>query len=258
VPLNDFVQEQRTFVGETRHVYYHRGGVKGVVLMHEIPGITPQVAELADRLVAAGFSVAMPSLFGNDGAASTKVLDAEMALKLCVNREFNVFAANGSSPIVDWLRALCVDFHKECGGDGIGAVGLCITGGFALSLTVGTGGVVRAPVMSEPSLPFALPKTSNEAAIHLTEAEHEQVAQGGPPAVALRFTSDWICEKERLDTYQALLGGRLMRIEITSPDPANNIPADAHSVLTNDFQDTPNHPTRLALDRVIAFLHANL
>jgi len=258
MPLSDYTQEQRTFLGEQRHVYYRRNGRRGIVLMHEIPGMTPKVVELADRLVAAGFSIAMPSLFGTDGAASTPLITTEMAAKLCVSREFSVFAANGSSPIVDWLRQLCIDFHRECGGDAVGAVGLCITGGFALSLTIGTGGIVRAPVMSEPSLPFVLPLTTNAAAIHLTPAEQELVAQGGPPVVALRFTSDWICPSARFDTYQKLLGQRLTRIEITSPDPAHNIPKAAHSVLTNDFQDVPGHPTKLAFDRVIAFLNANI
>lgn len=260
--LSDFTQEQRTFSGETRHVYYRRNGGKGVVVMHEIPGVTPAVVAFAERLVAKGFSVALPSLFGTDGAASSPLLEAETIAKVCVSREFAVFAANGSSPIVDWLRALCVDFHKECGGSGIGVVGLCITGGFALSLTVGTGGVVRAPVMSEPSLPFALPLTHNDAAMHLTPAEQQVIAaQTEPPVMALRFTGDWICPRARFDSYQTLLGARLPpanRIEIPSPDPANNIPAHAHSVLTVHFQDVPGHPTMKAFDAVIAFINAQL
>jgi dienelactone hydrolase len=256
--LSSFTQEQRTYAGETRHVYYRRTGAKGVVLMHELPGITPEVVALAERLVEAGFSVAMPSLFGNDGAQSSPTLLAEVTAKMCVSREFNVFAANGSSPVVDWLRALCIDFHKECGGNGVGAVGLCITGGFALSLTVGTGGVVRAPVMSEPSLPFPLPLTQNSAAIHLSDSERSELAKGGTPVVALRFTNDWICQQARFDTYKTLLGARLETIEVTSPDPAHNIKADAHSVLTVDFQDAPGHPTLLAYARVVEFLQANL
>lgn len=129
---------------------------------------------------------------------------------------------------------------------GVGAIGLCITGGFALSLTVGTDGIVKAPVMSEPSLPFALPYTQNDAAMHLTDAEKRAIAaETAPPVVALRFTEDWICPRTRFDSYQTLLGRRLTRIEIPSPHPL------AHAVLTNDFQPD-------AFNKITAFLNANL
>jgi hypothetical protein len=122
ISIDGFAQETRTFKDETRVVYYRRTeGVPGVVLMHEIPGITPQVVALGTRLADAGFSVAMPSLFGEDGTPYSFSVATEVILKMCVSREFAVFAANGSSPIVDWLRALSIDFHagsnaRRCSG----------------------------------------------------------------------------------------------------------------------------------------------
>ena len=46
---------------------YRRGTGPGVVIIHEIPGITPKVTAFANEVVAAGFTVVMPSLVGEPG-----------------------------------------------------------------------------------------------------------------------------------------------------------------------------------------------
>lgn len=175
-----------------------------------------------------------------------------------MSAEFAVFAADGSSPVVDWIRLLCADLARETGGD-VGAIGLCITGGFTLSLTVGTNGKVTAPVMSEPSLPFALPFTHNDAALHLTCEEQEEIRANGSDVMGLRFTGDALCKKARFDAYEALLGTpRFKRIELTSPDPTNDIGPFAYSVFTKDLVNAPNNPTVLKLAEVLDFLDARL
>ena len=79
---------------------------KSVVIMHEIPGITPKVAQFADEVVARGFTVVMPDLLGTPGKPpSTPYIMGGMA-KLCVAREFAAFALNTTSPVIAWLRAL--------------------------------------------------------------------------------------------------------------------------------------------------------
>ncbi len=256
-PLSAFASEQKTFLNQTRTVYRIGDQGPGIVLMHEVPGMTPDVLRLAKLLELRGFRVALPSLFGTDGLAPSGLLDAEVLLKMCVSAEFAVFAANGSSPIVDWLRELCKDFARETNGN-VAAIGLCITGGFALSLTVGTDGVVRAPVMSEPSLPFPLPFIHNSAALHLSPAEVDGIRKAPPKCLALRFTNDFRCRVERFDAYEALLADRLVRIEIHSPDTAHQIGSDAHSVLTTELNDTPGHPTWAAFEQLIEFLRNNL
>jgi dienelactone hydrolase len=255
--ISEFLESQKTFLGRSRAVYRIGDCGPGVVLMHEIPGMTPDVLRLGKLLALRGFRVALPSLFGTDGRSPSGLLDAELLLKMCVSAEFAVFAANGSSPVVDWLRELCKDFAQETRGD-IAAIGLCITGGFALSLTVDTGGIVKAPVMSEPSLPFPVPFSSNSAALHLSQAEQDSIRRSSPPCLALRFTNDYRCRASRFDAYQRLLGNNLLRFEILSPDPAHQIGADAHSVLTQELSDAPGHPTAAALERLIEFLKANL
>lgn len=247
----------RTYLEKTRTVYKIGNSGPGVVLMHEVPGLTPNVLRLALLLSQRGFRVALPSLFGTDGEAPSDAIDAEILLKMCVSAEFAVFAANGSSPVVNWLRELCKAFASETGGP-VAALGLCITGGFALSLTLDSSGMVRAPVMSEPSLPFPMPFTNNGAALHLTPTEQETVQKKPPPCMALRFTGDYRCKVERFDAYEALLGNQLTRIEISSPDPKFGIGADAHSVLTQELSDVHEHPTWAAFEAVIDFLKTQL
>lgn len=256
--LTEFRKTTKTFLGKTKPVYRYGDVGPGVILMHEIPGLSKEVLRLAKMIAHSGFRMALPSLFGRDGGTFNKIDDAEELLRLCVNAEFSVFAADGSSPVIDWLRELCIDFATETGGN-VGAIGLCISGGFALSLTVGTNGRVRAPVMGEPALPFALPFTNNTKAVHLTGVERTEIGAGGPDVMALRFTNDALCQAGRFDSYETLLGKtRFKRIEITSPDVANQIDGHAHSVLTNDFVNLARNPTLQALHGVVAFLKTNL
>ena len=74
----------------------------------------------------------------------------------CVSREFANWATSTTSPITVWLRALARAEHERCGGPGVGAVGMCFTGGFALAMMVDD--ELIAPVLSQPSLPFPIGK----------------------------------------------------------------------------------------------------
>ena len=131
----------------TRQVF-RRGSGPAVIIIHEIPGLHPQVVEFADRVAAAGMTVFLPSLFGEPGKpVSVGYALGQMVKNICVRREFNVWANGKSSPIVDWLRALARKVHAECGGPGVGAVGMCFTGGFALAMM--TEPSVIAPVLSQ-------------------------------------------------------------------------------------------------------------
>ena len=144
--LDGFSSFSFTHDGKTRTVY-QRGSGPGVVVMHEVPGITPPVAAFARRVADDGFSVYVPHLFGTPGKAETLPYALASMLRCCVSREFKVLAANESSPITDWLRALCRHAHAQCGGPGVGAIGMCMTGNFALALMVDP--CVMAPVLSQ-------------------------------------------------------------------------------------------------------------
>jgi dienelactone hydrolase len=258
VQLEGFVATPMTFDGVTRDVY-RRGSGPGVIVMHEIPGITPEVARFARKVADAGFTVFAPHLFGTTGKAMSSLYAGAELARACVSREFRVFAANQTSPIVSWLRALCAAAHAELGGPGVGAIGMCLTGNFALALMVDER--MMAPVLSQPSLPIGISRSSNRG-LHLSSEDLVIVkrrAAAGVPLLAMRFTHDRMCPGERFDRLREELGPALEAIEIdSSPGNAAGIPRTAHSVVTTDLVDEAGHPTRVALDRVLSFFAERL
>lgn len=247
-----FTHEGRT------HDVYRAGAGPAVIVIHEMPGLHPGVVGFAQRLVDAGYSVYLPSLFGRAGAPISAGRFARSMLQVCVAREFHLLA-DRTSPVATWLRALAALAHSECGGPGVGAVGMCFTGGFALAMAVEP--AVLAPVLSQPSLPFPL-TARKRAALGLDDADLAQVKERmrhGLCALGLRFTGDGFCPGERFATLRRELGAGFEGIEIdSSPGNAHGIPGKAHAVLTVHLVDEPGHPTRAALDRVMAFLRERL
>ena len=150
-PLDDFAARQITCNGQTKLVYVAGSG-PGVVVMTEMPGISPHVARFARWVRDAGFTVYMPHLFGRDGAVPSALTAITTIARGCISREFSALSANKSSPVTQWLRALAALAHRECGGKGVGAIGMCFTGNFALSMMLEP--AVLAPVMAQPSLPL--------------------------------------------------------------------------------------------------------
>ncbi len=256
--LDGFTTVEFTHDGATRTVYL-RGAGPGVVVMHEIPGITPEVARFARWTADAGFRVYLPHLFGTPGKPLSLPYLAAQMVRACVSREFAVLAKHESSPITNWLRALCRHAHAECGGPGVGAIGMCLTGNFALALMVDE--AVMAPVLSQPSLPFGL-TASHRAALHVSNTDLVTVkrrTRAGCPVLGLRFTADPLCPGERFTTLRRELGGAFEGIEIDSrPGNPDGIKRLAHSVVTTDLVDAAGHPTRAALDRVLGFFRERL
>jgi dienelactone hydrolase len=216
-----------------------------VIVVHEIPGITPRVASFANELVAAGFTVVMPSLVGTPGRAISAPYGAASLAKVCISREFVTWALQRTSPIIAWLRALAADLHESVGGTGVGAVGMCFSGGFALGMMVDDAMV--APVLSQPSLPFALGKPARRADLNLSPADARRVAErasGGCEVLGLRFDHDNLVGT-RFDSLRALLGDAFIAVELPSTSKRD------HSVLT-EHRDEPS------IQRVIEFLQSKL
>lgn len=246
--------------GGVPRTVFRRGTGPGVVIMHEIPGITPDVAAFARRVADAGFTVFMPELFGTPGKAVSPGYVVGQLARACIAREFKVLAANESSPLVDWLRALCRRAHEELGGRGVGALGMCITGNFGLALMVDPS--VAAPVLSQPSLPFPL-SADHKSGLHVSEADLVTIKRRAKSenvcVLGLRFTHDLTSPPERFARLRKELGPHFEGIEIDSgPGNAHGIGRLAHSVLTHDLVDREGHPTREALDRVLSFFSEQL
>jgi dienelactone hydrolase len=258
MPLEGFSESTFTYKDETRPVF-RRGTGPGVVIVHEIPGIIPQVADFGRRVADTGLTAALPVLFGTPGKPFSMGYVVEQLTLACIRREFTMFALGKSSPVTDWLRALCRQVHRECGGPGVGAIGMCLTGGYALALMLDP--AVTAPVLSQPSCPFPI-TAARRASVDLSADELAIVkrrAAEGTPVIGLRFTHDRACPAERFDFLRRELGDRFEGIEIDSgPGNPHGIRAGAHSVLTVDLVDRAGHPTRAALERVLAFFRERL
>jgi len=263
--LHGFRETTFSFEGVERTVYRRDAEKDGrpapaVVIMHEIPGITPPVAAFAVRVAEAGFTVFLPHLFGEVGRPVGVTYALGQMLRACISHEFSVLEAGKSSPITDWLRALCRHASAETGGRPVGALGMCITGNFALALMVDD--VVAAPVLSQPSLPFPL-GPDHRAGLHVSEEQlvriRARTREGSAKVLGLRFTGDPLCPGERFRRLRHELEDGFEGIEIDSgPGNPHGIPRTAHSVLTNDLVDRRGHPTREALDRVLGFFRERL
>jgi len=156
--------------GRWTRAVYRRGTGPAVIIIHEMPGMHPLVIRFADHVAAAGMTVFLPNLFGDAGRPVTRGYGLGVMLKtICIAREFNIWHADKSSPIVDWLRALAKKVHGECGGKGVGAVGMCFTGGYALAMM--TEPSVVAPVLSQPSMPLTSFSKKNAGKLDASPAE---------------------------------------------------------------------------------------
>jgi dienelactone hydrolase len=254
-PLDGFTSESFTHDGAERTVY-RRGSGPAVVVMHEVPGITPEVARFSRIVADACFSVYMPHLFGTPGKPLSVGYAAGQLVRACISREFHVLASRGSSPITHWLRALCRHAHAECGGPGVGAIGMCLTGNFALALMVDE--TVMAPVLSQPSLPFAV-GGERRRGLHLSDADLARVKErvaGGCPVLGLRFTGDPMVPDARFKRLREEFGDGFEAVEIDSK--LHGYGPQAHSVVTTELVDEAGHPTRQALDRVLALFEERL
>jgi dienelactone hydrolase len=257
-PLADFTKSTFTHDGRSRTMF-SAGTGPAVIVIEEMPGITPEVADFARRVVDRGYSVRMPSLFGTPGKPLGVAYTIRSLFGGCVAREFTTMALDRTSPVISWLRALAAQAHAECGGPGVGAIGMCFTGGFALGMMVDD--VMLAPVLSQPSLPFPIGKR-RKAAVGLSDADLAKVkarAAQGQCVLGLRFTNDRAVDGARFETLRRELGDKFISVEIdSSKGNEHGIKRIAHSVVTNDLIDEVGHPTREALDRVLSFFDERL
>ncbi len=256
--LEGFTKESFEADGKRRDIY-RAGTGPAVIVISEIPGITPLVAEFGRKVAAAGCTAVLPRLFGDPGRPPSGTYMFTSIGPVCISREFSTFALRKTSPITAWLRQLAAAEHVRCGGPGVGAVGMCLTGGFALAMMVDD--IMLAPVLSQPSLPFPITKR-HKADIGISDADLVRVKQRaaeGTCLLGLRFIHDPFCFEERFATLRRELGDAFIAVEIdSSPGNPFGHPKAAHSVLTEHLQDREGTPTRAALDQTLAFFREKL
>src|SRR6202012_1271035 len=246
--------------GGQPHDVYRRGDGPGVVLIPEVPGIHPGVLGLGNHLVDNGFTVAIPSLFGEPGRRVSVGYTLDSLRRVCVAREFAALATNKHRPVADFLRALARDLKNSTPGKGVGVIGQCFTGGFALAAAVDDS--VLAPVLSQPSTPFPLtPRQRRDPG--MSEAElatvADRCANEGLCALGLRFSKDAMSPSARFTTLKQRLGDAFEVIEIDSrPDNGHGFGRMAHSVLTDEVREVDGQPAYEARKRVVEFLTERL
>ncbi|HUK68168.1 MAG TPA: dienelactone hydrolase family protein [Streptosporangiaceae bacterium] len=255
--ITDFSRRLVDVDGVVKTVYVAGSG-PAVVLMPEMPGISPDVLRLARWVRDAGFTVYVPSLFGIDGAYPTVDGGEEVVRRACVSAEFRAFAGGGTSPVTVWLRGLARQAHAECGGPGVGAIGLCFTGNFALTMAIEP--AVIAPVVNHPSLPLDDP-AGLEIGDGDARAVRDRIARDGLKVLAYRFDHDRWCTGQRFAAYQALLGdafdGRVLPDSSANTNPPpffRDVVGCPHSVVTAHLVDEDGHPTLRARNEILAFL----
>jgi dienelactone hydrolase len=260
-PLEDFARREITLDGVGKRVYVAGSG-PAVIVMTEMPGISPEVARFSRWVRDAGFTVYMPSLFGRDGAVPGVEEGGAIFQRACVNAEFRALAANVSSPVTQWLRALARLAHRESGGPGVGAIGMCFTGNFALTMMLEP--AMLAPVLSQPALPLNDP-AGIEIAPDEIKAVRDRLEREDLTVLAYRFEGDRFCMAARFATYAEALGDRFVGRVL--PDSAANTDvapffaqrvACPHSVVTAHLIDEAGQPTIAARDEILSFFAKRL
>ncbi len=260
-PLGDFDPRVVTLEGVAKTVHVAGTG-PAVIVMTEMPGISPHVARFSRWVRDAGFTVYMPSLFGRDGALPDVEEGAATFRRACVSAEFRAFAANKSSPVTQWLRSLARLAHEQCGGPGVGAIGMCFTGNFALTMMLEP--AMLAPVLSQPSLPLDDP-AGIEIAPEELDAVRQRLEREDLTVMAYRFEGDRFCRAERFAAYSQALGERFVARVL--PDSAANpssppffeqVVGCPHSVVTAHLIDEAGQPTIAARDEILAFFAERL
>jgi len=265
--LADFERATFTHDGKTRDIF-RKGSGPAVIVIAEVPGITPKVADFARKVADIGCTAVMPHLFGDPGhdplghgkAAAVRTMVSTVA-PLCVSREFTMLATGKTSPVIGWLRALAGDEHKRCGGPGVGAIGMCFTGGFALAMA--THPSLLAPVLSQPSMPMATPFTKRNARNIDISPEDLAVVKGrcaaeGLTVLGMRFKGDAFVPSTRFDFLREQLGDAFVAIELEDADANPDAVAKPHSVVTEHLIDEEGQPTRAALDTVLDLFRKRL
>lgn len=260
--LSDF-PARRVTLREVEKTVYVAGAGPGVIVMTEMPGISPHVARFARWVRDAGFTVYMPSLFGRDGAVPGVEEAAGVFRHACMSAEFRAFGRGASSPVTQWLRALARLAHEECGGPGVGAIGMCFTGNFALTMMLEP--AVLAPVVSQPSLPLddpgGLEISPEDLSAVAARLEHEDLK-----VLAYRFEGDSFCRAERFAAYAEALGerfvGRVLPDAAANPGPKppffETFVTTPHSVVTVHLIDEAGQPTVAARDEILGFFKSRL
>lgn len=228
--------ERTTFEhGGKRPTVSHRGAGPAVIVMAELPGITPKVLRFAGWVADFSCTAVVPHLFGVPGrhpgrnTLSAGAYVNSSFLPACVSREFTMWATNRTSAVVGWLRSLAAAEHDQCRGPGVGADDHLL-----------------APVLSQPSMPMPVTRGQRGgidcSADDFAIVKHRCAAEG-LQVLGLRFKGDRSVPAARFRFLQDQLDDASIAVELedSAANPAAVMPIP-HSVLTEHLVDQPGQP----------------
>lgn len=216
--------------GDIQHTVYAKGEGPPIVILQELPGIGVETFDLADRLIAAGFKVYLPHLFGEWGKTDDTLLSNARRV-WCIRREIQIFRVGKQSEIASWLRLLCGEIQEREGGARIGVIGMCLTGSFAIPLMAED--AVAGAVASQPVLPFWIRKNRLPMSTEDADKAHDAMREKGP-ALAIRYWSDTISTCAHLQALKIEFNDTL---EVEQYDNPDGVQKSLHSLLTIDFSE---------------------
>jgi len=267
-PLEGYAQLRFT-AGDFSHTVYHGGERQHppLLLMPEIAGFSPGLLQFAARLQQARFQVYVPWIFGPFGQRTP----IRNALRLCISREFANLRAGTSAPVTTWLRALAAHISQNNGGGRVGAIGMCLTGAFAIPLIIDP--QVVAAVAAQPSVPlsalftmFGVKRSARMRELNVSDgdiaAARARLTSGAAQILAVRNRADRICPPEKLARMQHEFPVGLEVREYGEPDARNSLGERPHATFTKEYRvaanPTDEHPSRRAFADLVAFFERHL
>ena len=271
------IKEKYDYSDSITHDVFVKGEGKPVIILHELPGMTPYCLRFAESVVGSGFTVYLPLFFGEAGKTDL----AGNSLHICVHREFKIWSKNESGKITDWLKILSLHVSAQHDNSKVGAIGMCLTGGFALVMMLDyqdSPSPIAAPVLSQPSLPIAsfplpignIPLPGDKRALGVSHDAFKTTKQWATgqqnnnpdfKIPAFRFEEDSLCPKERFERLNKELGNTINLRTITKQERKQaGIPKNkTHSVLTGYSGDLSiSDPTEQARKEVFKYLRQQL
>jgi dienelactone hydrolase len=246
------------------HPVYYAGkpGDPMLLLLQEIAGFSPGLLLFAERLTNAGFRVSIPWIFGPFGRRAP----VRNAIRLCVSREFANLREGVSAPIATWMRALAAHLSSSNGGARIGAIGMCLTGAFAIPLVIDPS--IAAAVAAQPSVPLSFlhlafgtrarwrMRALNVADATIAEAR-KRLNAGAARMMAVRCRADRICPREKIERLMQEFPVGLEVREYEEPDARNRVGERPHATFTKEYRIEPDapadHHSRQAFADLVAF-----
>ena len=233
------------------HRIYKKGKGPAVLILHELPGLSLDDIGLACRVAESGFTAVVPVFFGKPG--SDHRIRNLLTQCFVPFTPFHCWVPGITSRVANWLATLVPELYRECGGKGVGVIGMCLTGSLPLALLKVP--AVKAAVLCQPTNPFLLKHHLDISRGDLQAA----IDRDDLTVLAVKFSGDGKSPHQRFQTLHEKLKGHFNELIINSGRESEPLSGAQHSVLGGGYDSGPTaSATREAFNRVIRYLDQRL